>query len=585
MGDWSSEQRNTISSHYSIIATMSASLSDDTNSKPVTMTASLPLDDSSPPSSNIPFLVVAFLASLTTGGTTYGFGIYGAALKHTLNLSQSELDTISSANFCAGLLSGLPGMCSDKFGPRCALTSGGITGALSLLLYWAVAKQMLPVSHTMIVPVLCTLGVMVFMSSSLVTGAVFKLIVSTCGPGTKGSAVGAAKGYVGLGAGAYAMLFQSLRGNGILESDLDFLPMAASCSLMAAALPAFYLLPSKQTFEECPSADRSSPFHYRTIYLGLVALAILVVGNSLVSLFFDDDDEGPDYGMAGVIVLVWIGPILALLFLPDSTHVALSTNETAQVSLQEERSRFRDKPDDDEHDQMISQEQFTGIVSRNLWQMLGTIPAWLMVWTTTILVGGGTIMTNNMGQMVEALHFDSVVSPASLALFSVFQAGSRVVTGAISESALSWRYPWPRPAFFIVASLVGVLAHLVLAGATSEGPFVVGVVLSGIGFGMVWPLLVLIVGELYGKEHVGANYMFFDGFTSAIGTLAISKFITQYVYDKHIQDEGSEHFTCYGSGCFQLSHLIVAALSVTCLFTSTCMLCTSLSRKYYSKRH
>ena len=44
-----SEQQNTISSHYSIIATMSASLSDDTNSKPVTMTASLPLDDSSPP--------------------------------------------------------------------------------------------------------------------------------------------------------------------------------------------------------------------------------------------------------------------------------------------------------------------------------------------------------------------------------------------------------------------------------------------------------------------------------------------------------------------------------------------------------
>jgi len=537
----------------------------------------------SPSSSNVPLLVAAFLASLTTGGTTYGFGIYGAALKHTLALSETELDTISSANFCAGLLSGLPGMCSDRFGPRCALSSGGISGAVSLLLYWAVAKQIIPVDRSFLVPVLCALGVMVFMSSSLVTGAVFKLIVSTCGPGTKGSAVGAAKGYVGLGAGAYAILFQSLRGNGLLESDLDFLPMAAFCTLFAVTLPSLCLLPSKQDFDAGPTTDLSTSTHFRTLYLGLVALAILVLGNSLVSLFFkSDDDVGPDYFMAAVILFVWFGPIIGLLCLPDSTHTALPTEEFGLVPLNEGRRRFRDEPsssydDEDEDDQVVVQERHD---TRNLWQMLGTFPAWLMLWTTTILVGGGTIMTNNMGQMVEALRFSPVVSPASLALFSVFQAGSRVVTGAVSESALTWHCFWPRPAFFIVASLVGFLAHVVLAGATTEFPFVVGVVLSGIAFGMIWPLMVLIVGDLYGKENVGANYMFYDGFTSAIGTLAISKYIAQSVYENHI--DGPDTLTCYGTGCFQASHLIVAALSVSCVFTSACMLFTRLTRECYS---
>jgi MFS family permease len=536
--------------------------------------------------SNVPLLVAAFMASLTTGGTTYGFGIYGAALKHTLQLSQSELDTISSANFCAGLLSGLPGMCSDRFGPRCALSTGGICGAVALLLYWAVAKQMIPVDRSFMVAVLSTLGVMVFMSSSLVTGAVFKLIVATCGPGTKGAAVGAAKGFVGLGAGTYAILFQSLRGNGLFESDLDFLPLAAICALVAATLPALCLLPSKKSFDENPRTDRSTSIHTRTLYLGLVALAILVVGNSVLELFFDDSEQGPDYVMAVLILLVWFGPILALLFLPESSHTLLAT-QISLVPLTEKRTRFRDEAgaedSGEEDDEGPLETVHSGPTSRNLFEMLCTLPAWLMLWTTTILVGGGTIMTNNMGQMTEALHFAPVVSPAALALFSVFQAGSRVVTGAVSESALTWRCAWPRPAFFIVASLIGVFAHVVLANATSEGPFVVGVILSGIGFGMVWPLMVLIVGELYGKDHVGANYMFYDGFTSAVGTLAISKYIAQEVYEEHIDGGGSpDNYTCYGIGCFQMSHLIVAALSTTCVFTSICVLCTRLSKESYS---
>ena len=39
-------------------------------------------------STNIPSLTAAICASGTTGGTTYAFGLYANALKHTLHLSQ-----------------------------------------------------------------------------------------------------------------------------------------------------------------------------------------------------------------------------------------------------------------------------------------------------------------------------------------------------------------------------------------------------------------------------------------------------------------------------------------------------------------
>ena len=128
-------------------------------------------------------------------------------------------------------------------------------------------------------------------------------------------------------------------------------------------------------------------------------------------------------------------------------------------------------------------------------------------------------MTNNIGQMTEALGFDSDITPASLALFSAAQAASRVMTGSISESALGWNLPWfcgcitggryqrrgddnvmeggshslPRPAFFVFASLISAASHFILAVATTEGGFALGVTLSGVAFGMVWPLMVSVL--------------------------------------------------------------------------------------------
>ena len=123
---------------------------------------------------NIPRVCCALLASIVTGGVTYAFGLYGAALKSTLHLTQTQLDTISSATFCAGLLSWLPGMFVDRFGTRLGIVLGGITGSTSMILYWSVSTRLLVIDETnVIVGILSILGITTFVSCALITGSVF----------------------------------------------------------------------------------------------------------------------------------------------------------------------------------------------------------------------------------------------------------------------------------------------------------------------------------------------------------------------------------------------------------------------------
>jgi hypothetical protein len=349
--------------------------------------------------------------------------------------------------------------------------------------------------------------------------------------------------------------------------------MAAFFFIVAATIPALLLLPSKKDIQFNPKNDRIRPLHLRLLYASLIGLGIMVVGTSLSELqaqhVHDAKADGklrirgsPHYARALLILTLWFGPIVGLLFVPT---VEQEVDEEYYVHTEDPLSAQSGKSK-----------------NKNVFEMLQTPTAWLFAWTATILVGGGTIMTNNMGQMVEALHFSPVTAPTSLALFSVAQAVARVLTGAASEWALSRNIA--RPAFLIVGSLAGVASHSLLAEATSEGPFMIGVALSGAAFGMVWPLMVLIVGEVFGTANVGANYLFHDGFSSAMGTLLLSKYVAQTVYESNIDhnDKYSDGLTCYGHDCFRLSHWIVAGFSLTCVLSSVGVLLTT--RQFYANK-
>ena len=290
------------------------------------------------------------MASLTTGGISYAFGLYGDALKKTLHLSQGQLDTISTAFFFAGLFSWIPGLCADRYGTRFALSIGGVATGTSTLSFWAVARQFIPVPHSMLVVTLSILGISIFLSSALITGSVFKIIVASCGPGTKGSAVGVAKGYVGLGAGVYASLFEAIRVPN--ETDLDFLPMAAFFAIVCGTLPALALLPTPEQVERTTLVDEATPLHFRTLYGSLACMAVLIIINSMSelresSLSSSAQRAGPNYAMSLFLMCIWLAPILSLLYLPRKQQI-VSNGVVVMAS-----DDYRDEPDEDDEEEVI----------------------------------------------------------------------------------------------------------------------------------------------------------------------------------------------------------------------------------------
>ncbi|CAB9523117.1 Nodulin-like [Seminavis robusta] len=612
--------------------------------------------------SNIGILVTAFLAILATGGPTYSFGVYAETLKATFSLTQSELDTLGAASFAAGLISWIPGLLVDAWGPRQALLWGGAMQSFGLACYWMAAKWgndviLEATGMTSIIPILCGLSILIFTSNNMVIGGVFKSIVTSCELGTKGNAVGAAKAYLGLGAGVFSSLFHAIK----TSSDLDFLAMSSVCAIVAIVLPAALALPTQQLLDKKGTKDDSTNQHYHVIYVGLLALSMVVVGSSALTLFSHQSNSSttkgfqiPDWLHGVVILSFWIGPVLGLFLVPTSTALQESHRKQFQRSQSSIRRRVRsamerdtsagtlaqnkgermmllppsnnnsqankmvyhdgdnddgetniglpttsddkqvswrpdndDKQmswrDDDDDDEFLETPQ--PIPDRTLPEMLQTLPAWLFLGASTMLVGAGTMLTINMGQLVQSSLSaeDDQTNPqqtaaACLAMFSVSQALARVTAGAVSEAALQWkttlfgiRRGVPRPAFLVLSCAFAVAGHAIMAMTTSSNLllFVLGIVLTGISFGMLWPLMVLVVGDLFGTVNHGANYMFADGFTCAVGTLSIAKFLTQFVYEQHI--EGDET-TCFGEECFRITHAIISGLCLISMFACVALL-------------
>ena len=216
-----------------------------------------------------------------------------------------------------------------------------------------------------------------------------------------------------------------------------------------------------------------------------------------------------------------------------------------------------------------------------LTEMLRTFRAWLFLASATVLVGSGTVLTINMGQMVQSLGFANRATAACLALFSVAQALARVASGAVSESALQWPTRLfglskgvPRTFFLVVCCALAMVGHSILAttGMGQREHFVVGILFCGLSFGGLWPLMVLIMGDLFGTVNHGANYMFADGFTCAVGTLAIAKFLAQSVYEAHTLESDDVSSSCFGQECFHVTHITIALLCCASLFASVALL-------------
>jgi MFS family permease len=146
-----------------------------------------------------------------------------------------------------------------------------------------------------------------------------------------------------------------------------------------------------------------------------------------------------------------------------------------------------------------------------------------------------------------------------------------------------------RPAFLIYLNGMMVFSQLLSlwAAQIQSAPLLyAAVTLGGLAFGGVFPQIVIVTSELFGKKHAGGNIMFLNGWTGCVPALGFGKYLSQAVYHAHIRS-GGDGKTCYGPGCFGMTHAIIAA---SCLLgiLFTVMLCRKslpLYRRIWELQH
>ena len=115
-----------------------------------------------------------FFAVIATG-CLYSYGTWSGALKKRFHFEQSDIDTIGVLYSIAGVVSWLPGVFNDSFGPRLTVLIFGLICSFSYFGMWLIVEEVIPMSKNATFFSLTALSLGAFFGSSGVTGRTITL--------------------------------------------------------------------------------------------------------------------------------------------------------------------------------------------------------------------------------------------------------------------------------------------------------------------------------------------------------------------------------------------------------------------------
>ena len=147
-------------------------------------------------------------------------------------------------------------------------------------------------------------------------------------------------------------------------------------------------------------------------------------------------------------------------------------------------------------------------------------------------------------------------------IFSVTQSFARVSCGVLCDMLRrkSWQRLW-----VVLIGLLVMMTSYFLFFINTEISMVLGMAISGLAFGSAWPTMVVVVSETFGMKNMGGNYMVFDGFASAVGTLVLGKLIPEQAYNSHLEPGETE---CTGKDCYETAYGNILLICASAVVTS-----------------
>ena len=387
-------------------------------------------------------------------------------------------------------------------------------------------------------------------------------------PGQKGLVVGLVKTFVGIGAGVFTQLYMGFisKPSSSVESGLNFILYLALATLIINTVSSLAL----STFPE-PSAKGLDKVLQLRLLMAYVALLVLLFTVASVGVVQHLLDKTGALVASCLVLAILLSPLVSLLFdvFFGTTRVgsgAKDLNRVLNGSLTQKILELPDdkgvtfhdyeaedsdnsqtnQPQDLDVDESVPREPSADADSQqsgnctgkiyplgrdvNLWGMLRTPEAWMILISFSINMGSGYMVITNVSQMAASLSLAPSVVSTAVTLLSCGNGLGRLLTGLGSDILLGHfkvgtrviqrpvccgkRRTFPRPIWMGFALIIGTLGHTVMVvgaqaghGGSQAALFWFGCTLIGVGFGSTFPLEVVITAELFGNKNVGANFV------------------------------------------------------------------------------
>jgi len=531
-----------------------------------------------------------FVGSVT--GMQYAFSVYSDALKDLYDLKQSQvstfyvffsllrivktsrrehkrctqLDTIPTFYYVGGFFSFLAGILNDRYGPQVVTLFGGIVTSSSVLAEWCIAKNNVPgvkIDDGNVVWLLSIANFIWALGNAMMTAPAFSTAIRNF-PSTRGTVVGFCKGAVGIIGGLFTQLWA---GFAFVPDKkihtVDYL-LAVAAYILITSLCA---LPFIKVYDDSAPSNSTRKRRIQFSYTNLFVLCVLV---GVAAAMESGDSSSTRLGFAVTIscLVCTLFGVFAIRGTDSEDTQTTTTTTTTTAAAHEKVVLNDDNEDDDDHYRLGSNLSLNRIVRMR--------ECWCLLLCAMALFGSGTMITSNLAQMVTARSMQNEVKSMGVSIFSFAQALSRMVCGMgadvllLNASVPTWYAA--RTMRLAEASIIMALGHLIiLISSSNQWIFLIGIGLTGIGFGALHPLLVVCTSELFGLKNHSTNYCFYDGWGSAISSLLLGQVLVQSYYESHTVNGDND---CYGTGCFQMPHVITSlvclASACAAFYVTTC---------------
>ncbi|KAG7018369.1 Protein NUCLEAR FUSION DEFECTIVE 4 [Cucurbita argyrosperma subsp. argyrosperma] len=522
-------------------------------------------------------------------GSSYNFSLYSHLLKSVLGLNQQQLTVLGVANDIGESVGLLPGLACNRFPPWAVLLVGAVCCFVGYGAIWLAVSRTVPnLPYWLLWLTHC-----IATNSNAWFGTAVLVTNMRNFPLSRGTVAGILKGYVGLSAAVYTVIYSMV----LRKSALDLvLFLAIGIPILCLALM-YFVRPCTPASTEDPS-ERN---HFLFTQAACVLLAVFLVSTTIL-----DATTTPSNAVAYTLVAIMVVLLMSPLAVPikmticsvktkklgprvDSTEpLASGESDSSQIeplltpsSSATNLGSFYENDESSDVETLLAVGE--GAIHKKkrkpkrgedfkLREAVIKADFWLLWFLYFLGVGPGITVLNNLSQIGISLGVNDTT--LLLALFSFCNFVGRLGSGVISEHFVRSRMI-PRSLWMMFALMLMSVAFLLYASAHTVTLYV-ATGLMGISYGVLYAMMVPLASEIFGLKNFGVIFNFMQ-LGNPIGAVLFSVLLASTLYDNEAAKQGS--ITCIGQECFRVTFFVLSG--VAGLGSILCIILTVRLRPVY----